>query len=236
MSDKFDEYEKALSRRSGVGIRSTVEKGDVKASGAVRIVGGKYNIVRVSGAFSCDGDLEANEVKVSGSASIDGSLRASVIKVSGAISVKGDVEGGRISVSGAIKVRGTLKGGEVRVAGGVSCGEITGDVLWIAGGIKAQKIAGKSVSIRVSDKVETGEILGDIVDIAGGEGFVINILGIIKVSRRRKAEVEVSNKIKAKLLKLKNVVVRGNVEADRIELYENAKIEGNVKGEVVKIS
>ncbi|RLE59729.1 MAG: hypothetical protein DRJ35_05130 [Thermoprotei archaeon] len=236
MSEKFEEYEKALSRKSRKEIYAVEKKGDVKASGAVRIVGGKYNVVKVSGAFRCDGDLEANEVKISGSASINGSLKASVIKVSGAMSVNGDIEGGQISISGALKAHGTIQGGEVKVAGGISSEEIIGGVLKIAGGIKAQRIVGKNVVIRVSDKVKTNEIVGDIIDIEGSEGFAINILNIIKISRRRKAEVEVSDKIKAKLLKLRNVIIRGDVEADRIELYENARILGNVKGEMVKMT
>ena len=234
MAEKFDKYEKALSGKREI-KGEPIQGGDVKAAGSVKIVGGKYNVVSVSGAFKCEGDLEANVIKIAGSAKIVGSLKAPIIRVSGSLSVDGKIVGDKISVSGAAKVRESIKGSEVKISGGVSAHSIEGDLLKIAGGIKCKTLSGKQIYLSVGNETEVDYIKGDIVEIKGGESRILSFFGIFKLSRVKKPVLKVNDRVEARLLKLTNIILEGSVDAERIELYRGSEIKGKINGKIVKI-
>lgn len=136
MSDKMDDYEKALKKKGTVVIKGAGEgktwKGlsidvsgsgvisdeVIRVSGSARLPGGiKAKILHVSGSASIDGDVIAEEVKVSGSASADGTLEANWLKISGSFKAKG-LRGGSAKVSGSCFIDGPVAlNGSLRVSG-----------------------------------------------------------------------------------------------------------------------
>ncbi len=139
-------------------------------------------------ALSCEGT-----VRVSGALSAGGGLNAKEVSVSGAVSCGGDIEGGDlVKVSGSVKCGGSItSGGEFRSSGKTTVkGDVSAETVYISGGFdvdglingekidivitqgsrcKAGSVGGAVINVKRRDEGDSGNILeamrGFIVDV-----------------------------------------------------------------------
>ena len=220
MSDIFDRYEKKLSR---LGVK--VEGGEVKGAGSVKIGGGKYKRVNISGSFKCLGNLEVEEFKVAGSALVDGYLNCGVLSVAGSIKIEGDLSCSSGRVSGSVRVR-NVSGGNLKVAGAIRGENIELESFSVSGSIKGAGVKADDIYFRLSGRSRVEYILAEEV--------------IIEPSRktrkflpftRRSGEPSLylgSGGIKASRIDIRGVRIVGDVEANEVYLGGDTVIDGNV--------
>ena len=161
-------------------VTESGRKPDVSIAGSGKVAGGAYGRVRIAGAGSVDGDLEADEVRVMGSGSLKGSVKAEEFSTSGACSVEADVEAGVFKTSGAFKVEGGVtarsvtSSGAHKVGGRVKAEVVTVAGSWNVGGdVEAERceIGG---SFRVSGLINADQI---DVELNGGRSSAREIGG-----------------------------------------------------------
>jgi cytoskeletal protein CcmA (bactofilin family) len=118
-----------------------VERQDLVIAGIGNAPGGKYNLVKIAGNGSLNGEIDCSDLviqgnakihgnvkakvtHVSGTARMQGTLRSEIMKIQGNANIDGDVECKEVRFQGSGKVNGNLSGDEVYVHGG---SKITGD-------------------------------------------------------------------------------------------------------------
>ena len=154
---------------------------EIKVSGSGKIKGEtKCNLLRASGALSCDNNIEAKELKVSGSTKFEGNLKVEDGRANGAIRIEGDLEANKFEANGSIIVGGDVNVDEfiAKITNG-SFENIYGDKIHINSdgafnciffhevvkNIKVENI--EATTICVND-IKAERVSGDIVCIEGG--------------------------------------------------------------------
>jgi cytoskeletal protein CcmA (bactofilin family) len=228
MAELFDAYERAL-RRKGV-----VEGGLIKISGAGSIAGGTYEAVHIAGSGTVRGDLSAKEVRVAGSASFQGSVSAEEVSVSGTASVQGDVKASVFKAAGSLTVRGSLEAsGSLRVAGALRAARVRAPEVRISGGFEVDEVEGDLVELELSGGSRAALIRGGEVRVRRAEGGLASALLGRLLKLRGVPELEVG-RIEARAVLVEDVLVRGDVKAERVEIAGQGEVEGRVEGEVVR--
>jgi len=151
---------------------------DMKAAGSVRLSGGVYRDVNVSGSANISGDVDCQTFRVSGSARMDGSLKTGECHISGSAGMAGSLTAASAQVSGSGRVDGDVTvAGELRASGS----------LHVGGGIKAQS-AQTSGSLYVDQGIEC-EALNVSGAIEAGGLVNANTVDISLGGRSRLTEV-----------------------------------------------
>ncbi len=229
MSELFDRYERALRRGWAAG------GGSVSISGAGRIAGGTYESVSIAGSGTVEGDLSAREVEVSGSASFRGSVSAEEVSVSGAVRVHGGVKAGIFKAAGALSVEGLLEASStVKIAGALQAKGVRAPEVRISGSFDVEEgIEGEVVELRLSSDSRAAVIKGGEVRVRR-EGKVKPFTLLEKLLRLRRVPEFKVGRIEAKTLLVEDVLVSGDVKAERVELVGQAEVKGQLEGEVAR--
>jgi len=230
MAEKFDKYLKVVG---GIGGEARGDSVSIAGSGVIK--GGVYESVKASGSLKVKGALRAKKFKVAGAAKVEGDLEADLVKASGSLKVKGALRGGVVKVAGAISVDGVLNGREIIIAGGLKAHEVVGDVVRIGGSFKVRgAIRGNYVSLTLSDDSEASSIeAGELYVRSEKKKIAVKFatfefsLNVIRFRFAKRPVLRV-NRIKAKKLYVKDVIIEGDVEAEDIIIEDEGKIEGEV--------
>ena len=134
---------------------------DMKASGSVKLSGGHYREVGISGSAHISGDIVCESFRASGSAHVNGGVECGDFRISGSGRIEGDVKAGDCVISGSGAVTGALSAqslqvsGSVRVDGGITTKEqahISGSAN-VNGALRARTLK-TSGSLRVGNGIE----------------------------------------------------------------------------------
>lgn len=126
---------------------------DLKSSGGMKIAGGEYGMVRVSGALKVEGTLDCEEMHASGAVKTGDDLRcAGKLSASGAVRAAGSIQSGCIAASGALEAGGELScKGALHNSGSLSCGgKLTADEVKASGACRC------GGDVRVRELVTSG--------------------------------------------------------------------------------
>jgi len=223
MGELFDRYYEALRKPKAAG-------GAARVSGAGRLPGGRYEVVRISGAGSVEGDLEAVEVECAGASSFRGSVTAVRVSLAGATRVEGDLRAELVKAAGSLRVGGALEGDEVRVAGALKASRVKGKLVRLAGAFSVREgIEGEVVELELSNDSRAAYVKGGEVAVKAAERW-----GPLSVLRLRPRPTLKVGSIEADFVLVEDAVVEGSVRAKRVELRGKGEVRGPVEGEVVK--
>jgi len=155
---------------------------------------------------------------VSGTARIQGDVKAGVFKAAGALSVDGTVEASSSArIAGALRaVR--VRAPEVRISGAFSVEE---------------EVWGEVVELKLSDDSRASQVRGGEVRVRRAVGMGLPALLKRLLRLRPVPELRVE-RIEARSVLVEDVLVRGDVKAERVELVGRGEVEGRVEGEVVR--
>ena len=162
-------------------------KPDGNIAGSGKLPGGVYGNIKIAGAGSVDGDLEADEIEIAGSGSLKGSVKAEKLSSAGSCRIRGDVEVGLIKSSGAFKADGDVVAHSVEAAGAYAVG----------GSLRSEeiKIAG---SFRVENDVEAERFV-----VHGG----FRVSGLIKAGQ---VEIKLDGRSNAREIQGSRVIVKSS--------------------------
>jgi cytoskeletal protein CcmA (bactofilin family) len=161
-----------------------VERHDLVIAGIGNASGGKYNLVKIAGNGSLNGDIDcidliiqgnakihgnvkAKVTHVSGTASMQGSLRSEIMKIQGNASIDGNVECKEVRFQGSGKVKGNLSGDEVYVHGGSKItGDCTAEIFEVKGSFNIGGLlnAGK-ILVTMFGSCQAKEIGGENIEV-----------------------------------------------------------------------
>lgn len=225
MAELYDKYERALK---GEGAR----RGRVKIAGAGKVAGGAYEVVSIAGSGTVDGDVDAEEIRASGSASFHGNVNARELSLAGSAKVHGDVKAGAVRVAGSFSVEGAIEAESVRVAGALRAKRVHAASVRLSGAFNVEgEVEGDSIELRLSNGSRASLVKGVEVSIRKAEEKSLSILKLLK--RVRTPELRVG-KVEAKVVTIEDVIVKGDVKAEKVELVGSGRIEGRVEGELVR--
>ncbi len=211
---------------------------DMKISGSGTVPAGEYDIIKISGSGSIEGNIKCTELHVSGSASADSTVECSgEIHVSGACNFDGDIVTRSLHLSGGFNCDGSITvtdkahiSGGINVDGSLKCG-----VLEAHGGLNVDEdIEAENASIHGS--VSCGGLLNaETLEINTKDGCVIGSIGGSRITIRytkRKffknfVTIHVGNK------RVNGIEVQQSVEGDEIDI-EHVTCP-RVSGRTVKI-
>ena len=246
-AEKFDEYEKALKKKSieisGGARRITIGGKLIQVSGSFEMtddvlsVSGSASVkgpielrgVDVSGSFVCEGDLTTDFIDVSGSCRINGNVKCNVLDVSGSCSISGDTECGKIDVSGSMKVGGKILGKNIEASGSFRSGPVVSEEISLSG---AYHIDGdlKADNIKLEtygDSKINGDIIGKRIKIIGGEEVMIKIFFIKIVKLRRRVKRLSVNRIIGEDIEMEYVTCN-EVRGARVNIGDECIVNGNI--------
>lgn len=161
-----------------------MERQDLVIAGIGNASGGKYNLVKIAGNGSLNGEIDcidliiqgnakihgnakAKAAHVSGTARMQGALRSEIMKIQGNASIDGDVECKEIRFQGSGKVKGNLSGDEVYVHGGSKIiGDCTAEIFEVKGSFHIGGLlnAGK-IQITMFGSCQAKEIGGEYIEV-----------------------------------------------------------------------
>ncbi|MCX6344839.1 MAG: hypothetical protein NT018_07175 [Armatimonadetes bacterium] len=98
----------------------TGNMGSITISGSGKASGGVYEDITVSGSGKVTGDVQAQTVRIFGAATFDGSVNASKLDGSGSLAIACDLESMETKCSGSLRVGGNAKCEKLNVSGSVS--------------------------------------------------------------------------------------------------------------------
>lgn len=203
---------------------------EIRSSGSTRTCGSVdcSGPIHSSGSFHCGGAMSAQSLTSSGSVKIEKGLTVQGnVHSSGGLSVGGDVKCTQLTCSGGLKVEGDVEAERFETSGGVNVtGMINADEINIQlamGQNHAGDLGGTKVT--VSQSVTSG-LLSSLWKNAGGSLTASSIEG---------DEVEL-DRVKAKVVRGVNVVIRGGCDIEQVEYTETCTVEENARvGNCVKV-
>lgn len=227
--------------------------GDLKISGAGSASGGKFNMVKLSGASEIKGDIECVELHSSGASDIKGNVKAKIVKTSGASKIvgnvsaeeirssgasdiKGDVNTSRIKSSGASDIKGNLHAEEVEISGASSInGDCEAETFKARGGFDIGGLLNAGIiDIEVNGKCRVREIGGESIKVYNGKNYGGILTKIIKYLSNQEERLITSiiegDEIYLEVTDAK--IVRGNT----VEIGPGCKIETIEYRDSIKIS
>ena len=211
---------------------------DMKISGSGTVPAGEYEVIKISGSGSLEGNVKCTELHVSGSAGADASVECSgEIHVSGACDFGGDVKAKTLHISGAINCDKNLTALEsVHLSGGVNVGEnLKCSTLDAHGGLNIDgDIEAETASIHGA--LCCGGLLNaESIEIDTKDGCMIGSIGgskiVIKYKKRKFFKNLISITFNDK--QVRGVQVEQSIEGDDIDV--NNVTCPRVSGRVVVI-
>lgn len=239
-------------------VENNTNLGDLRISGAGNATGGKFNIVKISGAGDINGDVEceefhssgasdlkgslkANIVRVSGKSDIRGNVTAEEIRISGASDIRGDVTTKKINVSGSSDIKGNLRGEYVEISGASDIkGDCDAETFNARGGFDIGGLLNSDiVNIEIYGRCRVREIGGEKVKVViGGDAGFLN--KIVKYIFNRKEMLETSiieaddiylERTKCKIVRGNNVVIGPECEIGTVEYKCSIEVSTDSKVE-----
>ena len=148
----------------------------------------KAGSLSVAGAFTCDGDIQADTViKCSGGAKSKGSVKCTTLSVAGSLSCEADIEAETVKISGRLNCAGLLNAEEITIKAnaGMEIGNIGGSKIAIYRDESCKKkirlpllsslIKGSDGTITVLNAIEGDQIALENVSAPRVSGRVVAI-------------------------------------------------------------
>lgn len=262
MSNKFEEYEKALRQLRGISATVSgsgtinvqgviikisgsgrVDDQGISSSGSLAILGSiSTPSLKCSGSMRVNGDVESNEISISGSGSIEGKVKAKEIRTSGSFKAM-DIEVDILRSSGSLKVGNNIKAHDIRVSGSLHVIDIHSVNCTIRGSFKAKNIICDGMfNAELSGRSEASSIKAKGVIIKPkareakerGIRIVIFNVKVLEISRGGEEGYLNAEKIEGDEIYLENVTCN-LVKGKRIEIGPNCIVERVEYSEDLKI-
>ncbi|WP_213584680.1 hypothetical protein [Paenibacillus sp. J2TS4] len=143
----------------------TTDLQDVSISGSGKIIGGRYNKIKISGSGKISGEVEANRLKISGSGKVEGPAVIKELQVSGHCGFDDSLEGESCTVSGSFHSRGNVHMSQLKVSGSFSCSQSVKLVdAQINGYFKADKLEAEEFRLEGSMNISK-ELNAHVTDV-----------------------------------------------------------------------
>lgn len=198
---------------------------DMKISGSGSIPAGEYELIKISGSGSIDGNVKCTELHVSGSANASGTVECSgEIHISGACDFDKDILTKSLHVSGATNCDGNVTASDnVHLSGGVNVdGSLRCGALDASGGLNVDgDIEAETASIH--GNLACGGLLNaESIEINTRDGCIIGSIGgskiLIKYKKRRFFKNLITISFNDK--QVRGVEVEQSIEGDEIDVEQ----------------
>lgn len=154
-------------------------------NGVGTINGGEFGALKINGIGKCTGDLKAESIEIDGTFKCEGHVKTGRFDCDGTAKINGDLEAKRIDVDGMLTVKsGKIEAEEIDCDGMIDAGgEVSADVVNVAGYIRATEIVGDKVSIKsrigrlvkvFNKKSEIGMIEATTIELEGVWANTVN--------------------------------------------------------------
>ncbi len=234
---------------------------NVSISGAGRIEGGTYGMVKIAGAGKVVGDITAEEFKAAGSAKVEGNLKAQKFEAAGSFKCEGNWEVEEGEAAGSFTVVGKVKARELKVAGSARAKSISGGYLRAAGTLTVKEnvevetfrltgafevgglLSADRIEVEVEGRARAREIGGEKILVQAGQrglgGLIHGALGFILghtfpkelIVETIEGDEVVLEATNAKLVRGVTVKIGPGCYIERVEYSESVEI---APGAVVK--
>jgi cytoskeletal protein CcmA (bactofilin family) len=114
--------------------KGKLSKGNLSITGSSYASGGTYDIVKIVGEGTIDGDVACSRLKCVGTLDMDGQLKSKHVSIVGTCSFSGGVQTDTIKISGTVTIGGDVKLKELHCSGTIeSQGNLYGEQLNLRG-------------------------------------------------------------------------------------------------------
>ena len=196
---------------------------DMKISGSGSIPAGEYNVIKISGSGTMEGNVKCTELHVSGSANASGLVECSgMIHVSGACDFDSDIKTRSLHVSGATNTDGSIIATEaIHLSGGVNVdGNIKCATLEVHGGLNVDGDIEAETSFIHGNLACGGLFNAESIEIDTRDGCIIGSIGCSKIVIRYKKRKFFKNLITITFndKQVRGVEVEQSIEGDEIDI------------------
>ena len=200
--------------------------------------------IKVSGSFRSHGSVDCSgDISVSGSFTGEKDVKAENLTGTGTVKVLGDLEAGKIQIPGGLNVEGDISARELKVTGSLkAAGDVEADSFTASGAVNVGGIINaEEVNIKLDMSQSTvGSIGGSKVTVAQGgasgllSAFLKNV-GKLTTESIEGDELELHN-VEADVVRGGRVTIHSGCRIDRVEYSEYCSIdETSLVGACVKV-
>lgn len=218
---------------------------DMKISGSGNIPAGEYDMIKISGSGTMEGNVKCTELQVSGSANASGPVECSgeihisgacdfdkdiltkTLQVSGAINCDGSITAtAHVRLSGGVNVDGNLKCGTLDASGGLSVdGDIEAETVTMHGSVCCGGLLNaESIEVDTRDACAIGSIGGSKIVIRYKKRKFFKNLVTMTFKDKQVRGVEVEQSIEGDEIDIENVTCP-RVSGRSVTLGEGCDIE-----------